>query len=108
MRHWLYLSLLSLVLGHFFATSASAQFRSVRIQIIDRGQADGILIRTLNEKWVVINAGCSGRWCGGSQRYRRASVEWPAGRNSATIEGGDGEVSSQSLGNRGVPVKRKD
>lgn len=30
---------------------------SVRIQIIDRGQADGILIRTPNDHWVVIDAG---------------------------------------------------
>lgn len=30
---------------------------SVRIQIIDRGQADGILIRTPNDKWIVIDGG---------------------------------------------------
>lgn len=30
---------------------------SVRVQVIDRGQADGILIRTPNEKWIVIDAG---------------------------------------------------
>ena len=34
-----------------------AQHASVRIQVIDRGQADGILIRTPNEKWVVIDGG---------------------------------------------------
>ena len=34
-----------------------AAFGSVRIQIIDRGQADGILIRTPNEHWIVIDAG---------------------------------------------------
>ncbi len=37
----------------------AAQFRSVRVQVIDRGQADGILIRTPNEEWVVIDAGTS-------------------------------------------------
>ena len=34
-----------------------AQFQAVRIQVIDRGQADGILIRTPNSKWIVIDAG---------------------------------------------------
>ena len=43
------------------ALPAHAEFRSVRIQIIDRGQADGILIRTPNEKWIVIDAGTSRR-----------------------------------------------
>ncbi len=59
MRLRLSLSLLPLVLGLLFASSASAQFRSVRVQIIDRGQADGILIRTPNEQWVVIDAGAN-------------------------------------------------
>ena len=45
----------------FFASSSSAAFKSVRIQIIDRGQADGILIRTPNEKWIVIDAGTNGQ-----------------------------------------------
>jgi len=36
---------------------AIAQFTSVRVQVIDRGQADGILIRTPNSEWVVIDAG---------------------------------------------------
>ena len=39
------------------AASAFAQHRSVRVQVIDRGQADGILIRTPNDKWVIIDAG---------------------------------------------------
>ena len=34
---------------------------SVRIQIIDRGQADGILIRTPNDHWIVIVAGTNGQ-----------------------------------------------
>lgn len=37
----------------------SAQHKSVRVQVIDRGQADGILIRTPNDEWVVIDAGTS-------------------------------------------------
>lgn len=32
---------------------------SVRIQVLDRGQADGIVIRTPNKQWVVIDAGTS-------------------------------------------------
>ncbi len=40
-----------------FAIPSSAQFLSVRIQVIDRGQADGILIRTPNQRWIVIDAG---------------------------------------------------
>ena len=32
-------------------------FQSVRIQIIDVGQADSILIRTPNKKWILIDAG---------------------------------------------------
>ena len=40
-----------------FAIPSSAQFLSVRIQVIDRGQADGILIRTPNQHWIVIDAG---------------------------------------------------
>ena len=39
------------------ALPAHAEFRSVRIQVLDRGQADGIVIRTPNNKWVVIDAG---------------------------------------------------
>ncbi len=39
------------------APTASAQHNSVRIQVLDRGQADGILIRTPNDQWVVIDAG---------------------------------------------------
>lgn len=36
---------------------AQAPFQSVRVQIIDRGQADGMLIRTPNSQWVVIDSG---------------------------------------------------
>jgi beta-lactamase superfamily II metal-dependent hydrolase len=33
------------------------QHASVRVQVIDRGQADGVLIRTPHDQWVVIDAG---------------------------------------------------
>ena len=36
---------------------AHAEPESLRIRVIDRGQADGSLIRTPNGKWVVIDAG---------------------------------------------------
>ena len=39
---------------------AETQFTSVRVLVIDRGQADGILIRTPNSKWVTIDAGKDG------------------------------------------------
>lgn len=38
-------------------TPAFAQHEPVRVQVIDRGQADGILIQTPNKQWVVIDAG---------------------------------------------------
>lgn len=50
------LFILILVLA-FSPDHLSAQFKSVRVQVIDRGQADGILIRTPNQQWVVIDAG---------------------------------------------------
>ena len=40
-----------------FPAPASAQFVSVRIQIVDVGQGDGILIRTPRQRWVLIDAG---------------------------------------------------
>jgi hypothetical protein len=40
-----------------FALPLEVQFQSVRVQVIDRGQVDGILIRTPNAQWVVIDAG---------------------------------------------------
>jgi beta-lactamase superfamily II metal-dependent hydrolase len=46
-----------LLLALLYTAGAEAQFQSVRIQIIDRGQADGILIRTPNQRWIVIDAG---------------------------------------------------
>lgn len=47
----------SLLLSCIGIIPAFGQFSSVRVQVIDRGQADGILIRTPNQKWVVIDAG---------------------------------------------------
>ena len=47
----------SLLLSCISTIPAFGQFSSVRVQVIDRGQADGILIRTPNQKWVVIDAG---------------------------------------------------
>ena len=52
------------------ATESSAQFSSVRIQVIDRGQADGILIRTPNERWIVIDAGTN------SQQAKAMRESW--------------------------------
>ena len=40
---------------------AAAQFSSVRVQVLDVGQADGILIRTPNNRWILIDAGQDGR-----------------------------------------------
>ena len=40
-----------------FPLPTAAQHVSVRVQVIDRGQADGTLIRTPNDEWVVIDAG---------------------------------------------------
>lgn len=50
----LMIALISLIVPPQFI---QAQHASVRIQVIDRGQADGILVRTPNEKWVVIDGG---------------------------------------------------
>ncbi len=50
------LILLAVVL---FPFPVAAQHVSVRVQVIDRGQADGMLIRTPNDEWVVIDAGTS-------------------------------------------------
>lgn len=47
----------TLLLVLFANSLALAQRPSVRVQVIDRGQADGILIRTPNQRWVVIDAG---------------------------------------------------
>ncbi len=54
-----------------------AQYKSVRIQVIDRGQADGILIRTPNKKWVVIDAGVD--------RLQAASMEAEWGVDSIAL-----------------------
>ena len=52
------LPLAASILAIFAAPSlAHAQFKSVRVQVLDRGQADGIVIRTPNERWIVIDGG---------------------------------------------------
>ena len=41
----------------FFACISTAFGQSVRISVLDRGQADGIIVRTPNHQWVVIDGG---------------------------------------------------
>ena len=50
------LKVLTLALVFLFPLTTLAA-PSVRVTIIDRGQADGILIKTPNDDWVVIDAG---------------------------------------------------
>lgn len=38
---------------------ASTQFATVRVQVIDVGQGDGILVRSPNQRWVLIDGGTS-------------------------------------------------
>jgi competence protein ComEC len=45
------------VTASVFVTPLPAQDASVRIQVVDVGQGDGILIRTPNRSWVLIDAG---------------------------------------------------
>lgn len=57
-----YVSLIGFAVAMFVlivavAPPAQAQYQSVRVQVIDRGQADGIVIRTPNGHWVVIDGG---------------------------------------------------
>jgi len=53
--------LFTLLLAAFLTPyEAEERFTSVRVLVIDRGQADGILIRTPNSKWVTIDAGKDG------------------------------------------------
>jgi competence protein ComEC len=49
------LNVLNLIFILFLPIWVYCQHASVRIQVIDRGQGDGMLIRTPNEKWVVID-----------------------------------------------------
>src|SRR4030067_3390936 len=49
------------ILIFFVQPSVLGAFQSVRVQIIDVGQGDSILIRTPNVKWVLIDAGTSSR-----------------------------------------------
>ena len=37
--------------------ASGLQAQSVKISVLDRGQADGIVVRTPNHQWVVIDGG---------------------------------------------------
>lgn len=56
MRHLVLLCVLAA------ASPTAAQFTSVRVQVVDVGNADGILIRTPNQRWVLIDAGQDDRF----------------------------------------------
>ena len=45
------------ILAMLVAAPVAAQFSSVRIQVVDVGQGDAVLIRTPNKQWVLIDAG---------------------------------------------------
>jgi len=53
--------LLVFILIFFAQPSLLSAFQSVRVLIIDVGQGDGILIRTPNVKWILIDAGTGSR-----------------------------------------------
>jgi beta-lactamase superfamily II metal-dependent hydrolase len=79
-----------------------AQFDAVRVQIVDVGQGDGILIRTPNQRWIVIDAGTN------RNMARAMQEEWDVDRLALAIvshrhfdhHGGMDEVLSE------VPVER--
>lgn len=50
-------SILLLITCLILSALRSASGQSVRVQIVDVGQGDGILIRTPNQQWVLIDAG---------------------------------------------------
>ena len=52
---------LAFILAFLVQPSALSAFQSVRVLIIDVGQGDGILIRTPDEKWVLIDAGTNNK-----------------------------------------------
>ena len=58
------LLLLTLALCFLSPDTVWAQFSSVRIQVIDVGQGDGILIRTPNQRWILIDAGTNSQIAG--------------------------------------------
>jgi beta-lactamase superfamily II metal-dependent hydrolase len=70
---------LSALLCSPLAQPALAQHRSVRVQVIDRGQADGMLIRTPNDQWVVIDAGTN------SQQVTAMADTWGVDRVALAI-----------------------
>ncbi len=58
------LLILLFVLSSLLPDAVWAQFSSVRIQVIDVGQGDGILIRTPNQRWILIDAGTNSQIAG--------------------------------------------
>ncbi len=54
-------STLALIVALTLTAFQALAFSSVRVQVLDRGQADGIVIRTPNSQWVVIDAGTNGQ-----------------------------------------------
>jgi beta-lactamase superfamily II metal-dependent hydrolase len=83
------------------APLAPAQFDSVRVQVVDVGQGDGILIRTPNQRWIVIDAGTN------KNMARAMQDEWGVDRLALAVishrhfdhHGGMDEVLSE------VPVE---
>ncbi len=73
--------LLILLLGLFslLPNTARAQFSSVRIQVVDVGQGDGILIRTPQSRWILIDAGTN------SQIADALGPEWGVDRLALAI-----------------------
>ena len=55
---------LGCVLGAF-VWPAVAQFSTVRVQVVDVGQGDGVLIGTPNRRWIVIDAGTNRQFAEG-------------------------------------------
>ena len=62
-----------------FAVAAHGQHSGVRVQVIDRGQAYGILIRTPNERWVVIDAATNG------EQADAMATEWNVDRVALAV-----------------------
>ncbi len=52
---------LGLIVALTLTAFQALAFSSVRVQVLDRGQADGSVIRTPNSQWVVIDAGTNGQ-----------------------------------------------
>ncbi len=64
-RNSLFMMSLLLLFSLFLSSPLYSQFSSVRVQVVDVGQADAILIRTPNQKWIVIDAGTNSQFAKG-------------------------------------------